>query len=81
MAAGISGGVEADDDIFELTKARLPWLILGLFGGLGSVYIMEGFEEALEKYSRLFYFTPLIAAMAERKFIKPFSKRDWLKFN
>jgi len=64
MAAGISGGVEADDDIFELTKARLPWLILGLFGGLGSVYIMEGFEEALEKYSRLFYFTPLIAAMA-----------------
>jgi len=64
MAAGISSDVEADDGIFELTKARLPWLVLGLLGGLGSVYIMEGFEEALDKYSRLFYFTPLIAAMA-----------------
>jgi len=64
MAAGISSDVEADDGILELTKARLPWLVLGLLGGLGSVYIMEGFEGALEKYSRLFYFTPLIAAMA-----------------
>lgn len=64
MAAGISGDVEADDSILELTRARLPWLVLGLLGGLGSVYIMEGFEDALEKYAKLFYFTPLIAAMA-----------------
>lgn len=64
LAAGISQDVEADDSIFELTKARLPWLILGLFGGLGSVFIMEGFEEALAKYKELFFFTPLIAAMA-----------------
>lgn len=64
LAAGISQDVEADDSILELTKARLPWLILGLFGGLGSVFIMEGFEEALEKYRQLFFFTPLIAAMA-----------------
>ena len=64
LAAGISQDVEADDSILELTKARLPWLILGLFGGLGSVFIMEGFEEALEKYRELFFFTPLIAAMA-----------------
>lgn len=64
MAAGISSDVEADDSILELTRARLPWLVLGLLGGLGSVYIMEGFEDALEKYAKLFYFTPLIAAMA-----------------
>ncbi len=64
LAAGISQDVEADDSILELTKARLPWLILGLFGGLGSVFIMEGFEEALAKYKQLFFFTPLIAAMA-----------------
>jgi magnesium transporter len=44
MAAGISQDVEADDSILELTKARLPWLILGLFGGLASVFILEGFE-------------------------------------
>ncbi len=64
MAAGISSDVEADDSIIELTKARLPWLVLGLFGGLGSVYIMQGFEEALQHFPILFFFTPLIAAMA-----------------
>lgn len=64
MAAGISQDVEADDSIWELTRARLPWLVLGLFGGLGSVYIMQGFEEALAKFPILFFFTPLIAAMA-----------------
>jgi magnesium transporter len=64
LAAGLIEDVEADDNILELTKARLPWLILGLFGGLGSVFIMEGFEEAMLKYKQLFFFTPLIAAMA-----------------
>lgn len=64
LAAGISQDVEADDSILELVKARLPWLILGLFGGLGAVFIMEGFEDALAKYKELFFFTPLIAAMA-----------------
>jgi len=64
LAAGLSQDVEADDNIWELTRARLPWLVLGLFGGLGAVYIMQGFEEALEKFPVLFFFTPLIAAMA-----------------
>ncbi|WP_340066483.1 magnesium transporter [Ascidiimonas aurantiaca] len=64
LAAGITQEVEADDNIKELVRARLPWLVLGLFGGLGSVFIMEGFEEALNKYKELFFFTPLIAAMA-----------------
>ena len=67
LAAGIVDDVEADDSILELTKARLPWLILGLFGGLGSVLIMDGFDEsiqAIENYETLFFFTPLIAAMA-----------------
>ncbi|MEM7186509.1 MAG: magnesium transporter [Bacteroidota bacterium] len=64
LAAGISQDVEADDSILELTRARLPWLVLGLFGGLGAVFIMQDFEEALEKYAILFFYTPLIAAMA-----------------
>lgn len=64
MAAGISEDVEADSTIWQLTRARLPWLILGLFGGLGAVYVMQGFDSALEKYEILFFFTPLIAAMA-----------------
>jgi magnesium transporter len=64
LAAGISSDVEADDSIFQLTRARLPWLVLGLIGGLGSVYIMQGFDEALNHFPILFFFTPLIAAMA-----------------
>ena len=64
MAAGISQDVEADDTIWELTKARLPWLVLALFGGFVSVSILGGFSEAMENYPVLFFFTPLIAAMA-----------------
>ncbi|MDH7913487.1 magnesium transporter [Winogradskyella sp. SYSU M77433] len=64
LAAGITQEVEADDSILELTKARLPWLVLGLFGGLGSVFIMKGFEEVMETVPSLFFYTPLIAAMA-----------------
>ncbi|MDF4201794.1 magnesium transporter [Maribacter sp. SA7] len=64
MAAGISQDVEADDSIWDLTKARLPWLILGLFGGAGAALIMGGFEEMFREYTVLFLFTPLIAAMA-----------------
>jgi magnesium transporter len=54
LAAGISNDVEADDSIFELTKARLAWLIL------------ESFENimASKELRALFFYTPLIAAMA-----------------
>lgn len=64
MAAGFSQDVEANDTIWELTKARLPWLILALFGGFVSVSVLGSFDEAMEKYPELFFFTPLIAAMA-----------------
>ena len=64
MAAGISQDVEADDSILQLTRARLPWLFLGLLGGIGAATIMGGFEDILEDYALLFFYTPLIAAMA-----------------
>lgn len=64
LAAGITGDVEADDSIIELTRARLPWLFLGLVGGVGAFIIMEGFQKAFDTYKVLFFFTPLIAAMA-----------------
>src|SRR5690606_15361656 len=64
MAAGISQDVEADDSIWELTKARLPWLLLALIGSFIAVNISEGFSDAMEKYQTLFFFTPLVAAMA-----------------
>ena len=66
LAAGISNVVEADDGILQLTKARLPWLILGLIGGLGAVFILQDYEEIMNKpeLRTLFFYTPLIAAMA-----------------
>jgi magnesium transporter len=66
LAAGISNDVEANDGIFELTKARLPWLFLGLLGGLGGVFILQDFEKIMElpELRSLFFYTPLISAMA-----------------
>ena len=66
LASGIASDVEADDTIFQLTKARLPWLFLGLIGGLGSVFILKDYETIMTKpeLRNLFFYTPLIAAMA-----------------
>jgi magnesium transporter len=64
LAAGISQDVEADDSILELTKARLPWLVLALLGGFVSVKVLGLFGGAMEQHGNLFFFTPLIAAMA-----------------
>jgi magnesium transporter len=64
LAAGISQDVEADDSVLELTKARLPWLVLALFGGFISVHVLGIFEPIMKLHPELFFFTPLIAAMA-----------------
>ena len=64
LAAGISQDVEADDSILDLTKARLPWLVLALLGGFVTVKVMGFFDQAMEEHAELFLFTPLIAAMA-----------------
>jgi magnesium transporter len=64
LAAGISQDVEADDSILELTKARLPWLVLALLGGFITVKVMGVFDQAMKQHAELFFFTPLIAAMA-----------------
>ncbi len=64
MAAGLTEDVEADDSVFQLVKGRFPWLALGLFGSIISVNIISGFGSALNNYKELFFFTPLIAAVA-----------------
>ncbi|KGO83185.1 magnesium transporter [Flavobacterium beibuense] len=64
LAAGISQDVEADDSIIELTRARLPWLVLALLGGFITVKVMGLFDAAMKAHGELFFYTPLIAAMA-----------------
>jgi magnesium transporter len=53
LAAGISQVVEADDSIWDLTKARLPWLFLGLIGGVGAAAIMGEFESLIAEHASL----------------------------
>lgn len=64
LAAGITDDVEVDDSIKDLTKARFPWLVIALFGSLIAVKVGSSFEEALKSYGELFFFSPLIVAMA-----------------
>ncbi len=62
IMAGIAEDVEEDDNIWVLSRARLPWLIIGLLGGiLGSKFIGV-FEEDLAKVTALAFFIPLIMA-------------------
>ncbi|TRZ43958.1 magnesium transporter [Robertkochia solimangrovi] len=64
LAAGITQDVEADDSIWKLTRARLPWLMIGMLGGLGAASIINGFQEVMQSYSILLIFIPLIQATA-----------------
>ena len=64
LAAGITRNVDADDSILQLTKARLPWLLIGMFGGLCAAGIINGFTDALKTYTVLLYFVPLIQSTA-----------------
>lgn len=61
LASGISEDVESDDSIIELTRARLPWLLIGLLGGVGGAYVIGAFD--IESNPELALFIPLIAAM------------------
>ena len=51
MAAGLAEEVEADDHIFKLTKARLPWLFIGMFGGIGAASIITNFQSILNDHA------------------------------
>ncbi len=61
MASGLSEDVESDDSVLVLTRARLPWLIVGMVGGILGAMVMKYFE--IEEYAQLAYYAPLIAAM------------------
>lgn len=64
LAAGITTDVEADDSIWLLTKARLPWLLIGMFGGIGAASIIEKFTGSMGDFLVLLSFVPLIQATA-----------------
>lgn len=64
MISGITEDVEPSDDVFLLTRARIPWLMIGLVGGILGAQVMGQFEEQISNIPKMAYFIPLIAAMA-----------------
>ncbi len=63
LASGISGNIESTDSVFVLTRARLPWLLIGLLGGILGALVIELYEGDLQLYPEMAFFIPLIAAM------------------
>ncbi len=64
LAAGITQDVEASDSILELTKARLPWLLIGMVIEIIASFVLKSNESAFQKYSTLIIFVPLLSATA-----------------
>lgn len=60
LASGLSSDVEGDDTLFTQTKARLPWLLIGMVGGLGNSLILGNYESGLAADPTLALFIPLI---------------------
>ncbi|MES2389224.1 MAG: magnesium transporter [Bacteroidota bacterium] len=60
--SGISAGAEEDDGVFRSVRARLPWLLIGMAGGLIGAQLMGLFEGDLKEITALALFTPLITA-------------------
>jgi magnesium transporter len=62
IMAGISENVEEDDSVWRNTRARLPWLLIGIAGGLMNAKFMGLFEAELARVTAIAFFTPLIQA-------------------
>lgn len=62
LMTGISEDVEEDDSVWRNTRARLPWLLIGIAGGLINAKFMGLFEGELERITAIAFFTPLIQA-------------------
>lgn len=62
LMSGISEDVEEDDSVWKNTRARLPWLLIGIFGGLLNAKFMGLFEGEIIQIAAIAFFTPLIQA-------------------
>ena len=60
LASGISSDVDADDSVFAQTKARIPWLLIGIASGLLASIILGSFESQLQAVTALALFIPII---------------------
>jgi magnesium transporter len=63
LMAGVTHQEIAEESAVKISRARLPWLLLGLFGGLLSAIVVNHFHGSLEKMLALSFFIPVIMAM------------------
>lgn len=63
MVSGITGDVESGDKIFHVLRARFPWLLIGMFGGILSSLVLSRHEATINQVTQMAFFIPLIAAM------------------
>tara|TARA_B100000963_G_C22573118_1_gene647061 strand:- start:380 stop:1543 length:1164 start_codon:yes stop_codon:yes gene_type:complete len=63
LATGISEPIQSGASIWKVSKARLPWLIIGLAGGILGAKVISGFELSIFEHPELAFFIPLITAM------------------
>jgi len=63
MASGISENVEISSSIWKVSRSRMPWLLIGLLGGILGAQVISGFEGGITKVPALAFFIPLITAM------------------
>jgi magnesium transporter len=64
LAAGITQDVETNDSVFDLIKARLPWLLIGMVIEILASSVLKNNEEAFKKFTTLIIFVPLLSATA-----------------
>lgn len=62
LMSGISEDVEEDDSVWMITRARLPWLVIGLAGGLLGAWFIGFFEDDIAMIPAMAFFIPLITA-------------------
>lgn len=60
LASGLSQDVETDDSVLRQTSARLPWLLIGMAGGIGSSMILGNFDSTFASHPEMALFIPLI---------------------
>ena len=63
LMAGVIDQEIAEESTLKISRARLPWLIAGLFGGIIAAAVINKFESSLEKVLALSFFFPVIMAM------------------
>ncbi len=63
LMAGIIDQEIAEESAIKISKARLPWLIFGIFGGFLAALVINQFEASLEKVLALAFFFPVMMAM------------------